>query len=254
MSALDDAMLRIKGVLVGMHAQEPSKEVSPKDVVPSNPPSQEVPPARAPHVIQVSLPQTPARLLARDRWVPPALRPRRFDEHDEPRENFLFTVPHLPHSPDAQPLVKLPAVSYRVEFIHRKLLQAFGRPPYQARMDILSFEPPVPDMNRRDLSLNDVLFRKPPAAFKGKFRYRVSIPRFRGPKVSMPAAGLAKPNGGAFGRPTLADGVSTWRKPTVSPSVRTDFDTDLTELNTMSRSPPPTSSASGRYGRHLRSL
>ncbi len=127
MSALDDAMLRIKGVLVGMHAQEP-----PKDVIPSNPPSQEVPPARAPHVIQVSLPQTPARSLARDRWVPPALRPRRFDEHDEPRENFLFTVPHLPHSPDAQPSVKLPAVSYRVEFIPKRLLQAFARPPYQA--------------------------------------------------------------------------------------------------------------------------
>ncbi len=45
-------------------------------------------------------------------------------------------------------------------------------------MDILSFEPAVPDMNRRDLSLTDVLFRKPPAAIQGQ----IQIPRVN-PKI-----------------------------------------------------------------------
>lgn len=235
MSALDDAMSRIKGVLVGMHAQEPAKESTS-----SNSPIQEVQQSRTTHVVQLPTPQAPLRSVPKDRWVPPALRPRRFDEHDEPRENFLFTIPHLPHSPDLKPSVKLPTLSSPVEFIYKKQLQAFWRPPLQARMDILSFDPPVHDMNRRDLSLNDVLFRRAPLGYKGKPKYRVLIPRMRGPKVSIPTAGLSKPNGtGAFGRPTHADGAATWRKPAASPSARTDFEADTTELKTQSRSPPP---------------
>ncbi|KDR84798.1 hypothetical protein GALMADRAFT_53483 [Galerina marginata CBS 339.88] len=238
MSALDDAMSRIKGVLVGMHAQE-----VPKETPPSGSADQEMQPTRMnqpPH-----LPQTPLRFSTKDRWVPPALRPRKYDDTDEPREVFLVTVLQPPRTPSpiSHIIVRLPSLSRPVEFISKKQLHAFSRPPYQPRMDILSFDPPVYDMNRRDLSLNDVLFRRPPAAYKGKFKYRVVLPRFRGPKVNMPSLSLTKPNAvGAFGRPTGADGATTWRKAVVSPTSPTstaDLTKDLVELNTTSRSPPP---------------
>ncbi|KAF9473309.1 hypothetical protein BDN70DRAFT_397207 [Pholiota conissans] len=235
MSALDDAMSRIKGVLVGMHAHEPTQEV-----VLSNGATQEPQLQRPVQKVQTPAPQTPVR-APKDRWVPPALRPRRFDEHDEPREVFLYTVIQLPPSPKALSVVRLPIVSRPVDSIYRKQLNLFCKPPYQARMDILSFDPPVPDMNRRNLSLNDVLFDKPPAPFKAKIKYRVSLPRLRGgPKVSMPIPNNARPNGGgAFGRPTVADGASTWRKPAASSAVRSDFSIDVSGLDTTSRSPPP---------------
>ncbi|KAF8168297.1 hypothetical protein B0H34DRAFT_684989 [Crassisporium funariophilum] len=227
MSALDDAMLRIKGVLVGMHTPEKQADVRAPAVDQST---------TLPRTPQVAPPQTPSRSSTAERWVPPALRPRNFDHGDEPREVFLVTVvvPPIPQPATETPiLVRLPSESHSGGFIGKKQLLAFSRPPFQPRMDILSFDPPVFDMNRRDLSLNDVLFRKPTGGFKGKFRYRVMLPRYRGPKVHMPSANLAKP--GAFGRPTVADGATSWRKSALSPTIITEE----IGLNTMSRSPPP---------------
>ncbi|KIM48390.1 hypothetical protein M413DRAFT_22895 [Hebeloma cylindrosporum] len=231
MSALDDAMSRIKGVLSGMQAQEPPKDVAQTQVEPE---------ART--TLSVHLPPQPhARSNGKERWIPPALRPRRFDDNDEPREVFLVTVLQPPRSPLPAMnsiSVRLPSISRLVQPIHRKQLHAFSRPPFQARMDILSFDPPVYDMSRRDLSLNDVLFRRPPPGFKGKFRYRVFLPRFRGPKVNIPPAGPMKP--AAFGRSTVADDASTWRKPLVTPVDKIEkIEPEATSLHTMSRSPPP---------------
>ena len=231
MSALDDAMSRIKGVLSGMQAQEPPKDVTQTHVEPESRTT-----------LSVHLPpQLHVRSNIKERWVPPALRPRRFDDNDEPREVFLVTVLQPPRSPlpvAGSISVRLPSISRSVEPIHKRQLFAFLKPPYQARMDILSFEPPIYDMNRRDLSLNDVLFRRPPPGFKGKFKYRVLLPRFRGPKVNIPSAGLTKP--GTFGRSTLADGASTWRKLLVTPVDKIErIESEATSLDTMSRSPPP---------------
>ncbi|KAJ3500314.1 hypothetical protein NLJ89_g9855 [Agrocybe chaxingu] len=72
MSALDDAMSRIKGVLHDMHVP---KEPSPSET--------EVQPPR------VQLGQTSSRPVIKERWVPPALRVRKYDDGDEPREEFL---------------------------------------------------------------------------------------------------------------------------------------------------------------------
>lgn len=231
MSSLDDAMSRIKGVLSGMQAQEPPKDVTQTHAEPESRTT-----------LSVHLPPQPhVRSNVKERWIPPALRPRRFDDNDEPREVFLVTVLQPPRSPlpaTSSICVRLPSISRLVEPIQKKQLYAFLKPPYQARMDILSFDPPIFDMNRRDLSLNDVLFRRPPLGFKGKFRYRVFLPRFRGPKVNIPSVGLTKP--GALGRSTPADGASTWRKPPVTPADKIErIETEATSLDTMSRSPPP---------------
>lgn len=240
MSALDDAMSRIKGVLVTMQTHE-----SPKEVSPSNSSDQDLQPSRT---ISSNHPPAlmPARTNARDRWVPPHLRPRKFEDGDEPQEVFLVTVLQPPMSPPpaGNSVLRLPSVSRRVPLIGKKQLHGFLRPPFQARMDILSLDPPVPEMSRRDLSLNDVLFRKP-NFYKGKINYRVVLPRRRGPKVNIPSVAPTKTNGvGAFGRPTNADGAATWRNPVTPSPSKVDF---AAELDTTSRSPPPDSTPPGTH-------
>ena len=232
MSALDDAMSRIKGALVGMQVNE-----VPKDLPQTGPLDKE---SRA--AATTIAPQG----APKERWVPPALRPRHFDHGDEPQEVFLVTVVEPPRSVppmDGSLVVRLPSVPRRpMEGINKKQLHLFSRPPLHPRMDILSFDPPMYDMNRMDLSVNAVLFRIPLTGPKGKFRYRVALPRSRGPKVHIPASNLGKlPGVGAFGRPTISDGA-TWRKSTSSPTKAEENTSPATALSTMSRSPPPQNS------------
>ena len=225
MSALDDAMSRIKGALVGMQVNEVSKDLSQTGVS-----DQE---SRAT--------STTATLGAsKERWVPPALRPRNFDQGDEPQEVFLVTVvePLRTTPPAGSPLVvRFPSVPrLPMESISKRQLQLFSRFPPPPRMDILTFDPPL-DINRKDWSVNSILFRAPLQGFKGKFRYEVALPRSRGSKAPIPASKL--PGVGAFGRPTVSDGALTWRK-SVSLPTKTEENMSLTtSLSTMSHSPAP---------------
>ena len=226
MSALDDAMSRIKGALVGMQVNEVPKDLSQTGLSEQD--------SRAT--------STTALLGAsKERWIPPALRPRNFDPGDEPQEVFLVTVvePLRLTPPAGNPLVvRFPSVSRSpMESISKKQLYSFSRFPLPARMDILSFDPPIPDINRKDWSVNSVLFRAPPHGFKGKIRYEVALPRSRGPKAPTNASKL--PGVGAFGRPTASDGAITWRKSASSPPKAEENMSPTTGLNTMSHSPAP---------------
>ena len=230
MSALDDVMSRIKGALVGMQVSE-----VPKDLSQIGPLDQE---SRAVSTI------VPSQGPPKERWVPPALRPRNFNQGDELQEVFLVTIVEPPMevpTTASSLVVRLPFVHRPpMECISKKQLFLFSRPPLPPRMDILSFDPPIYDMNRRDLSVNGVLFRIPLTSFKGKFRYRVALPRSRGPKVHIPASNLGKlPGVGAFGRPTISDGATTWRKPASSPTKVEEDISLATGLSAMSCSPPP---------------
>ena len=226
LSALDDTMSRIKGVLIDMHAHDTPHE---PDAQPKRTSSQTS--------SQTSLRHTPGR------WVPPVLRVRRYSS-TESREVFDVTMAERPTTPPPAVAISvhLPSISRPTEHIPRKQLIAFNRPPLPARLDILTFVPPVFEM-KKSWSINDVLFRLPPPSFKGKHKYRVFLPRHRGLKGPNPLS-LTKPNAtGAFGRPHLADGVTSWRKP-VTPTSPAPGDKELPEesfLNTMSRSPPPES-------------
>lgn len=224
MSALDDAMSRIKGALVGMQVNE-----VPKDLSQTGLSDQE---SRAT--------STTALGASKERWVPPALRPRNFDQGDEPQEVFLVTVVELlrPTPPTGSPLVvHFPSVFRSpMEGISKRQMHLFSRFPLPSRMDILSFDPPIPDINRKDLSVNGVLFRTPSHGFKGKFRYEVALPRSRGPKVPIPASKL--PGVGAFGRPTISDDAITWRKAS-SPTKAEENMSLTTCLTTMSHPPAP---------------
>ncbi|KAF9535525.1 hypothetical protein CPB83DRAFT_841918 [Crepidotus variabilis] len=216
MSALDDTMSRIKGALSGMQIHE----TMPKVVLPHAPNIAE----GQHHFISLKAP--------RERWLPQALRAQAFDEYKLPRESFLVTIEDLSLSPPPiAPSVKLPSVSRRLEPVPKPQLIAFHRFAHDRGLTILS----LPGLSLKSLLVNDVLFRGPPASIKGRSKYFVLLPGYRNPKTR---AALPSPKiNGAFGRPTAADGVSSWRKP-VKPDPIEESPFEV-ELNTLSRSPPP---------------
>ncbi|EAU93442.2 hypothetical protein CC1G_04421 [Coprinopsis cinerea okayama7 len=231
-SSLDDAMSRIKGAISNMKANEGAKEDGS---------------------------QFPARSgfksSFRERWVPPALRPKTVGFIDEEHhEVFNVTAEEPPHSPllDSSPKVALPSTSQRRDPISKRQLHLFHKPPFAARFELLSFVPPVEGMSKRDFSVNTVLFKKP-VFFRGQIKYRVSIPRTRGPRFGGGPGKLT----GTFGKPTVADEAKTWRKPASSQPQQQGTVTNATQspidtgLQTMSRSPPPDISAPGQSETNL---
>ncbi|KAJ7783421.1 hypothetical protein DFH07DRAFT_787665, partial [Mycena maculata] len=220
MSTLDDVMSRIKGAIDGMQSSERehrSPEVSAAPVTRSS--TSHPPPATNLSV-------------QRERWSPPAFRTRQFEP--EPKE-VIVTGCEPPRSPKPAWntfIVRLPKISQALEPVNRKQLLLANRPT-QFRWDVLSFDPPVEGMSRREFTVNEILFRR--AGFKGKNKYKVLLPSTKttGPRVNIPMS--PRVNGvGAFGRPS-ADGLLTWRKPLASAS---NLESE-TGLSTMSRSPPP---------------
>jgi hypothetical protein len=228
MSALDDVMSRIKGALDGMQAGETTKEVH--HLYPESDSS----------TIKSSVPRSLGRPSSqKDRWIPPPLRLQSYDhELEEPVTGF--EPPRSPKPAWNAFVVRLPRSARALEPINRKQWQLFSKPVYQVRWDILSFDPPVEGMNRRDFSLNDALFGKSPRTFRGNPKYRVVLPRL-GPLVNIPSHTHSQKSSGvgAFGRPGGADGVATWRKPASAKLQSGDVMSSESGLSTISRSPPP---------------
>ncbi|KAF8213410.1 hypothetical protein K438DRAFT_1803939 [Mycena galopus ATCC 62051] len=226
MSTLDDVMSRIKGAIDGMSSEKEhrSPEVSSAVAVP--------------RLSSTMFHASPTANLGvqKERWVPPAFRMRQqFDA--EPQEVFI-TGCEPPRSPKPawnQFIVRLPKVSQPLEPVNRKQLTLCARPT-QVRWDVLSFDPPVEGMSRKEFTVNEILFRR--TAFKGKSKFRVLLPSSRttaaAPRVNIPMS--PRVNGiGAFGRPPApTDALSTWRKP-----KNIDLGESEMGLSTMSRSPPP---------------
>ena len=245
MSALDDTMSRIKGVLDGM--QSSTSPAGSKSESKEPPPGQIDGGIPTPPVRQAALPPQPPPQARR--WIPPALRPTTVPEF------FDVTRLNLPQQ-ELDIVVSLPTRSRKVEPLSKRQYNFSRVPPAPVRWDILSFDPPVEGMNRRTLSVNDVLFGKPPLSGR-RFRYRVWLPKpKRGirpvsqldpslqsrPVPPGAAAQLARPNSvGAFGRPSMAD-TTSWRTATRKPSTATplpESQPEEHELNVTSRSPPP---------------
>ena len=229
MSALDDVMSRIKGALDGMQAGETTKEVP------------LLSPESDSSTIKSSVPRSLGRLSSqKDRWIPSPLRVQNYDCEPQEAPVTGFEPPRSPKPAWNAFVIRLPKSAGALEPISRKQLHFFSKPAYPVRWDILSFDPPVEGMNRRDFALNDVLFGKPSRGYKGNPKYRVILPRL-GPRVNIPSHPPSqKTNGaGAFGRPGGADGVATWRKP--APTIPQSGNTITSEpgLSTISRSPPP---------------
>jgi len=232
-SALDDAMSRIKGAINGIQAAETGKEILSLPAVDVET-----------SALKITFTQgTGVPTLTPARWVPPALRLPNIDP--DPRETFDVTGMEPPRTPRPtwKFVVCLPTSSRCLEPVSKKQLSLFMKPSSQVRWDILSLNPPVQQMNRRDLfSLNDVLFGKPPVD-RVKARYRVSLPRSRTTFRMNPGHHAFKVNNvGAFGRPTGADGVTTWRKST--PTTTESFATLKEDTSAGTSSSPPSASRS----------
>ena len=246
MSALDDTMSRIKGALDGMQTTDQTKgpvlssstdsivlptqtQLSPSKPVPSSIPAPPTPPSKP------------------SKWMPPALRARDADFSQQLNEVFA-TIPEPPRSPEPAWkafVVRLPKHSRPVKPLTEQQFYLNQKSTGPARWDILSFDPPVPGMQRREFSLVDILFPKP-----RKRRYIISIPNSRvmpvsksdteAPKVHLPPNPMASRTvAGAFGRPSEATQRSSWRKSTTIQATTAESLTSDSEFNPVSRSPPP---------------
>ncbi|KAG7099488.1 hypothetical protein E1B28_001335 [Marasmius oreades] len=225
MSALDNAMSRVKEALDGIQAGE--KE----------------------HILHAETDAFAKRTVAlpghsmstKDLQVAQFSRPYALDPG--PTENFLLTSTEPPRSPEPawnQFQVRLPRIlNVPSTPIERRQLHLFSKFDRDTRwQELLSFTPPVRGMNRKDLSLNEVLFRRDfISKFKGRPKYRVYLPKglsspFANNNGARPRTSLRTPAPGAFGKPTVADEASTWRKRSADAST-------ASTLDTTSRSPPP---------------
>ena len=225
MNSLDDALSRIKGALDHMHEPTPSeKNIGTESQQPRSQPPAPVPPP------QILKPEPPKS----SRWLPPALRPR--DHVSNPFgldvEEYVTMQP-LPTPPSEMATVVFPRVGVARGPLTKRQLGLSKCPSNGVRWDILTWDPPVEGMSKRDFSLNEVLFRRPHV--KGKYRPRVNLPRSDNPRSRGSAKG---PSSGAFGRPRGGDDAHTWRRSEPLPEV-VEVPEPVNALDTVSVSPPP---------------
>ncbi|KAF9229562.1 hypothetical protein BS17DRAFT_28049 [Gyrodon lividus] len=240
MSALDDVMSRIKGALDNMQV-DAGKEASNDSVDWSS------------HIakpkVRPSEPSNLARTLQKEaRWLPPALRPRR-PPQDPDQEVFDVTGCEPPRSPRLNTLtVKLPTTYREIEAIPKLQLHFLKVSSSHVRFDILSWDPPVGGMSRRDLSVNDILFKRPPPMKGNKLRCNVRLPKTKSapshsvsaPKVNLPSMFL-KTNTPS-GRSKAVDDLPTWRRrpiPSSGPQKAAQPEETLPALDATNCSPPP---------------
>lgn len=241
MSSLDDAMSRIKATLTDMKEHQkpsPPRASTPRGPISTKPdPTVTLPTSWAPG--KEASPPTASS--------PPAERWRStFQTYavlPEARE-ALVTVGERPGSPKPAWNVRSVRIpkgpgAARETIAHKQLLLA-TKPSQPFRWDILTFVPPVQGMNKRTLSVNDVLFRAP----TGKPRFKVQLPNSSdsssliGAKVKIPLLGRTA-SSGAFGKPSIADGAGQWRRAAPAPRIDLGDVSVEGELHTTSRSPPP---------------
>lgn len=235
MSALDDVMSRIRGALDGMKETESVKQAFKETA--------DAPPEPEPSQGNVN---TGRGYSGGPKWLPPALRPRRV-EFGEEHEVFDVTGREPPRSPRLTAVVRLPSQSRPLDPIPKRQSHFLKNARSQVRWDIMSWDPPVDGMTRKDFSLNDVL-HKSYSSPRGKPRFRVLLPRARhnrssstvpvGPKVNLPV-GSVKP-GSSHGR-SKVDDLPSWRRVAVCPSILevSPDDANAGALDTISCSPPP---------------
>jgi serine/arginine repetitive matrix protein 2 len=231
MSALDDVMSRIKGALDNMQV-DAGRGAS------SNEPMDWRTSVSKPK-IRVIEPSISTRTLSKDaKWLPPHLRQPQLDLD---QEVFGPTCCEPPCSPRPVTLVvKLPTILRPVDAVPKRQLHLLKHSFGHVRLDTLS-----DGMNKRDLSVNEILFKRPPSGKGNKPRYRVQLPRATRthsaslPKVNLPS-GFPKINT-APGRSKAVDDLPTWRRGPLPSTTQKTARVDETSpiLDVTSCSPPP---------------
>ncbi|KAF8528071.1 hypothetical protein BU17DRAFT_81297 [Hysterangium stoloniferum] len=273
LSTLTDTMSRIKGALVGMHAQELPSVPSIRETL------EKIPDGRSSQTDVLDSSLTSWRSQQDTLKVIPQRQAGNFSSIPvtRPLPTEVFDVTRSPPPASPRPVwntfaVKLPKVSHIREILSRRQLHFWNLPPGPVRWDILSWDPPVEGMNKRELSRDELFHRRYP--IKGG-KPRVLLPTSRisrlpqlqssheavvnsgrtlitedGVKIKLP--GVSPPNRPHIHRTSLErprdSSVPSWRRSaTPLTSLKTekaDENVSDHELNTTSRSPPPDSSTS----------
>lgn len=280
MSALDDTITRIKGALSHMHTTDRSREPSGSEHLAGAEPRHSEKPELPLIKTEFTTPaHTKVEPTKPQVWIPPNRRPEGFVRRERearasvpseptflpppppPPRDFATSSEPEPASPRAW---NVHVVKFPKHFVPRwppvtaRQQMAYFRPTTRSLRweNLLSFDPPVEGMRPQTLSLNDVLFKRPPPpSYNGKVKYKVYISKERltpyqpareepsvptrpasiTPSTSEPNAvattvPLANPppppplsrtasiNGsGAFGRPREADDLPSWRQKAAPP-------------------------------------
>lgn len=242
MSALTDTMSRIKGALDGMQCQD----IPPKDKAIAD-------------KARFSVSET----LLRDNI------PHQDDSAPLLSHHPEEFVSRIPPPPSPKPVwntytVKVPKVSQQREPLPKKQVHYWNLPYPAVRWEILSWDPPVEGMNKRDLSRDDIFHRKIP--FKGG-KPRVLLPQSNNQQAINPPTSykdtstistsmvidarvrVKLPSGPSkFPITTSTENtrelvyIPSWRRSANPPSLAKMEQTHVVlseELNTTSRSPPP---------------
>ncbi|KAG9126915.1 hypothetical protein FRC07_001421 [Ceratobasidium sp. 392] len=277
-SALDDVMSRIKGVLTGMHAdnEKPAAGASqpPAPSISSPAPSTTTSAAHAP---------TRPNIGTATRWKGDGGANWRDGSNKrplngplpeaQPTEPFAITRPERPDSPP--PAWKTYAVHLNKSNVARppmpKKQAALAKlPPMPVRWDILTWDPPVERMSTRTLSRDDTFF--PKITIRGVLSARVHLPSSESNSEAQSAKQNESPAQrtrltlavGPDPKPARSPNLSArpppkgpafsetqWRKPHVTSPLRNTLElhnhiapapvdpAEETQLETTSRSPPP---------------
>ncbi|KAF8591969.1 hypothetical protein K439DRAFT_1656414 [Ramaria rubella] len=178
MATLTDTMSRIKGALDGMQTVEPPNEISSREVEEQSHGS----PALAISIAAKWKMNDSTWGAWRDQrpevseHVMKILSPPPVRSVPAPRE--LFDVTCLPPPRSPKPawnafVVHIPKESLARDAISKKQLHFWNLPHSPVRWDILSWEPPVEGMNKRELSRDEIFHRK--YTVKGG-KFRVMLP------------------------------------------------------------------------------
>lgn len=268
MSALDDTMSRIKGALDGMQSQ---------DSVNVGSSSMNMPEGRQVHVASAkSLSETSTSWRSQRELVrtePPRPPVSNTTQRSAPPplvQAEPFATSRAPPPPSPKPVwnvftVRIPKVSLSRDPLSRKQQHLWNVPYQGVRWDILSWDPPVEGMSKKELSRDEIFHKK--NAIKNNGKIRVSLPTRRieeftaddNPSLSpqsvqqttvVTAAGVKVklPSVSSFRQRVSPpqDTVPLWRKSAMpltplrkgQSKVGSVGATDI-ELNTISRSPPP---------------
>ena len=275
MSTLTDTMSRIKGALDGMQSQDFTPVALSREM------NEKLPDYRAlaaSPFSRVKVNETMTGSWREQRESRPEISHRLV--RSMPKEVFDVTRLAPPRSPKPAWnafVVKLPKESRPRDIISRKQLHFWNLPHPGVRWDILSWDPPVEGMNKRELSRDEIFHRKN-AAKGGKLR--VVLPNTRrvnssvvetdllseslsatsrhalvtaaGVKIRLPSGSLSTRQDAAIPSPTPIErprdsSVPSWRRSAIPlaplkkhPQNVTSVNTSSPdELNTTSRSPPP---------------
>lgn len=227
---LDDVMSRIRGALNDMQVDSAKDVLADSHVGLSN----------LDHHPMKPRPSGITKSLSKEgKWLPPAIRSQPTN-YGNGQEDFGVTGYDPSHSPRQCVVVKLPQSCRPIEANSKRQIR-MSKHYESVRWDILSWDPPVEGMSRRDFTLNDVLFRK-----SKKDRYQVTLPKSaapnlaNGPRVHLPNMFLR--TSPLSGRSKASSDLPSWRRghPSSSTDQKAEQATDDAPcLDVTSCSPPP---------------